>query len=239
VNYFHARLKFSGKVGNILSGSAQNLSSAVTVVRHYKPSRANGTQHQFMPAPIPTRLFHISAIANLPAICVAQELLSKNLGAAAGINYQNIAHAGAQGARAQRAVPNPPGGLVHDFVPFYFAPRSPMLFAINKGAVAGCDWRQENILHFETTVSAVAWDLITEQPRLDGFCQYWQNNISNPRYVDRMERRQAEFLVKDRVPLTQITRIGVFDAVKQHEVETILAQYGVYLPVEVMRAWYF
>jgi hypothetical protein len=224
-----------------------------------------------MPAPIPTRLFHISAIANLAAICAAQELLSKNLGAAAGINYQNIAHAGAQGARAQRAVPNPPGGLVHDFVPFYFAPRSPMLFAINKGAVAGCDWRQEDILHFETTVSSVtshgepfvfydrnatlafsaaytnldalddtvAWDLITEQPRLDGYCQYWQNNISNARYVDRMERRQAEFLVKDRVPLTQITRIGIFDSAKQHEVETILTKYGVYLPVEVMRAWYF
>jgi hypothetical protein len=86
---------------------------------------------------------------------------------------------------------------------------------------------------------AVAWDLITEQPRLDGYCQYWQNNISNSRYVDRMERRQAEFLVKDRVPLTQITRIGVFDSAKQHEVETILAKYGVYLPVEVMRAWYF
>ena len=82
-----------------------------------------------MPAPQPTRLFHITAMANLPAIFAAGALLSKSGGAAAGINYQNIAHAGAQGARAMRTVPNPPGRLVHDFVPFYFAPRSPMLYA--------------------------------------------------------------------------------------------------------------
>jgi hypothetical protein len=109
-----------------------------------------------MPAPQPTRLFHITAIANLPAICAAGALLSKNGGAAGGINYQNIAHAGAQSARAARAVPNPPGGLVHDFVPFYFAPRSPMLFAINGGRVVGCPWRQGDIVYFETTVQQVA-----------------------------------------------------------------------------------
>ena len=79
-----------------------------------------------MPAPKPTRLFHITAIANLPAILASGALLSKNGGAAAGINYQNIAHSGAQGARAIRAVPEPLGGVVHDYVPFYFAPRSPM-----------------------------------------------------------------------------------------------------------------
>ena len=71
-----------------------------------------------MPIPRPVRLFHITAIANLPAIFVAGALLSKNAGASAGINYQNIAHQGAQGARALRAVPNPPGGVVHDYVPF-------------------------------------------------------------------------------------------------------------------------
>ena len=61
-----------------------------------------------MPAPQPTRLFHITAIANLQAIFAAGALVSKNGGAAAGINYQNIAHAGAQGARAVRAVPERP-----------------------------------------------------------------------------------------------------------------------------------
>lgn len=224
-----------------------------------------------MPAPRPTRLFHITAIANLPAILAAGALLSKNGGAAVGINYQNIAHAGAQGARAARAVPNPPGGLVHDYVPFYFAPRSPMLFAINGGRVAGCPWRQSDIVHFETTVESVvavgrsfvfydrnatlafstaytdlaqldtvvAWDLITEAPLLDGYCKFWQNNPSVARYADRMERRQAEFLVRDRAPLDCMTRLGVIDAARQEQVQRLLAQAGVVLTVDIMPAWYF
>lgn len=224
-----------------------------------------------MPAPQPTRLFHITAIANLPAIVAAGALLSKNSGAAAGINYQNIAHAGAQGARAVRAVPDPPGGVVHDFVPFYFAPRSPMLYAINGGRVAGCTWRQADIVHFETTVAlattagrafvfydrnatlafstaytdlarldaAVAWDLITEVPQLDGYCMYWHNRPADARYADRMERRQAEFLVRDNVPLHCMTRLGVIDAGRQAQVQAMLARAGVAMPVDVMPAWYF
>jgi len=223
-----------------------------------------------MPVPNPVRLFHITAFANLPDICVAGSLLSKNAGASAGIAYQNIAHVGAQGARSIKAVPNPPGGMVHDYVPFYFAPRSPMLFAVNGGKVAGCDWRQQDIVYFETTVERVtaggssfvfydrnatlafsmsysdlarldviAWDLLTEAPQLDGFCKYWQNSHSNPRYADRMERRQAEFLVRDRVPLANVLKIGVIDEVRAQEVRTILATAGVDSPVEVKRDWYF
>ncbi len=223
-----------------------------------------------MPVPNPVRLFHITAIANLPAICAAGALLSKNAGAAAGIDYQNIAHQGAQGARAARAVPNRPGGVVHDYVPFYFAPRSPMLFAINGGRVANCQWRQGDIVHLETTVDrvvagdmpfvfydrnatlafarsftdlarldAVAWDLLTEHPTLDGFCAYWLNKHSVERYADRMERRQAEFLLHDRVPLGKFVRIGVIDENRAANVRTILAAAGVNLPVEAKPEWYF
>lgn len=224
-----------------------------------------------MPAPQPTRLFHISAIANLAAICATGGLLSKNGGAAAGINYQNIAYSGAQGARAGRAVPNPPGGSIHDYVPFYFAPRSPMLFTINRGNVPGCPWRQADIVHFETTVqqiaalgrpfvfydrnatlqysaphtsladldTAVAWDLILEAPTLDGFCKYFHDVVSNPRYVDRRERRQAEFLVRTSVPLTHVTRLGVIDAARKAEAERILNGAGIALPVAVIPEWYF
>lgn len=224
-----------------------------------------------MPAPHPTRLFHITAIANLPAIFASGGLLSKNSGATAGVNYQNIAHAGAQGARSVRAVPDPPGGVVHDYVPFYFAPRSPMLYAINGGRVAGCPWRQQDVVHFETTVekvvgvgnafvfydrnatlafstaytdlvnldTAVAWDLLTEAPQLDGFCRYWQNKPADARYADRMERRQAEFLVKDHAPLAVMTRIGVIDAAKQAAAQTLLTQSGVQLRVDAVPDWYF
>lgn len=223
-----------------------------------------------MPVPDPLRLFHITAIANLPQICAAGMLVSKNLGADVGIDYQNIAHRGAQGTRAARALPNPPGGVVHDYVPFYFAPRSPMLSAIHNGKVAGCQWQQADIVHFETTVAnvtaggkafafydrnatlqhsqvytdlarldVVAWDLLTETPQLDGYCKYFLDRPQVPRYADRMERRQAEFLVRDVVAMEQITRLGVIDAQRAAEVGTILAAAGVDLRVDVMRDWYF
>jgi hypothetical protein len=190
--------------------------------------------------------------------------------AEAGIDYQSIAHQGAQGARAGRAVPNPPGGVVHDYVPFYFAPRSPMLFAINGGRVANCPWRQGDIIHLETTVDrvvagnvpfvfydrnatlafaqpftdlarldTVAWGLLTEQPALDGFCMYWHNKHSVERYTDRMERRQAEFLVRERVAIDRFTRIGVMDENRAANVRAILATAGVNLPVAVKQDWYF
>ena len=223
-----------------------------------------------MSVPNPVRLFHITAIANLPGICAVEALLSKNCGASAGIAYQNIAHQGAQGARSVKPIPNPPGGVMHDYVPFYFAPRSPMLRAIEGGKVAGCQWRQADIVHLESTVAhvtaanasfvfydrnatlafstaysdlrdldKVAWDLFFEPPCLDGFCKYWQNRLNEPRHADRMERRQAEFLVKERVPLRQITRIGVIDEQRAGQVRTMLTQAGVHLPVEVKEDWYF
>ncbi|MDE1713603.1 DUF4433 domain-containing protein (plasmid) [Chromobacterium amazonense] len=221
-----------------------------------------------MPAPRPVKLFHITAIANLPAILATGALLAKNAGAAAGINYQNIAHRGAQSTRASREVPNPPGGRIHDYVPFYFAPRSPMLFAIHGGQVDGCTLRQDDIVHWVTTVDAVtangapfvfydrnatlrysvastdladldslvAWDELLAKPQLDGYCQYWQNNAKHP---DRMERRMAEFLVHERVPLQQMLGLGVYKQAKAEEVRAILDVHGLNLPVKVKQAWYF
>lgn len=223
-----------------------------------------------MAIPNPVRLFHITAIANLSAICEVGALLSKNGSAAAGIAYTNIAHGGAQVARAAKPLPNPPGGAVHDYVPFYFAPRSPMLSAIHAGKVAFCTVPQQDVVHLETTVErvtaqgapfvfydrnatlayskpytdlarldAVAWDLLTEQPRLDGFCKYFQNRHQEERYVDRMERRMAEFLVHDRVSLAQFIRIGVCTPATAARVQAILDAAGVPLRAEVKTDWYF
>lgn len=225
-----------------------------------------------MPISNPIRLFHITAIANLPDIFANGTLLSKSVVATKKINYANIAHQGAQGARAGKQAPNPPGGSIHDYVPFYFAPRSPMLSAINNGRVTGCDLRQTDIVHFETTIdlvlkhgqpfvfydrnatksystpytdlvhiNAIAWDLITESPSIpfDGYCKFWQDVPSNPRYVDRMEKRMAEFLVKASVPMSAITRIGVCNQAKHTEVQQIATAHNITIPIIVMPNWYF
>ena len=54
-----------------------------------------------------------------------------------------------------------------------------------------------------------------------------------------MEKRQAEFLVRHRVPLQQFIRIGVASAAKAALVQTALMAAGVPLPVVVQPDWYF
>lgn len=224
-----------------------------------------------MPAPDPrsVRLFHITECSNLPSILAAGALLAKNVVAAQGGAYRNIAYQGAQGKRAGKSLPNPPGGGIHDFVPFYFAPRSPMLMAIHNGRVAGCT-NQEPIVHLETTVSAaieggrpyvffdrnatldysepftrledldkIAWPLLTEAPQLDGFCKYFNSSPRKPEYGDRLERRMAEFLVQERVSLSAIVRVGVVNADMKRRVDLILSDAGVQLRAEVQTSWYF
>ncbi len=223
-----------------------------------------------MPVPKPTRIFHITAVANLTSIVANGGLRCKNVLTQRGLQYGNIAYQNIQARRAAKVVTVRPGGVIHDYVPFYFAPRSPMLFTINNGNVPGCPWTQEDIVHVETTVEhiagrqlgfvfydmnaalgvarpynsiqdldKVAWDLITENPRLDGYCKFWQSIHSNPRYVDRMEKRQAEFLVHGTVPLDLVVRIGVFDVGRRAQVMQALGALAATVPVEVKRDWYF
>lgn len=108
-----------------------------------------------MPAPRPLRIFHITAIPNLVGIAKSKMLYANGVLQKKKITHSNIAYQGAQGKRATKLVAKPPGGVIHDYVPFYFAPRSPMLGAINEGRVEGCQHRQQDVVHFETTVEAI------------------------------------------------------------------------------------
>lgn len=223
-----------------------------------------------MTMPQPTRLFHITAIENLGSILAAGQLHCKNYCQAQQVSYTDIAHGNIQQRRAVKRVPISPYGVVHDYVPFYFAPRSPMLFAINGGYVKGCNLTQKDIVHLETTVTdvmnfqppivftdrnasmaytnfdsnlrelgnLVSWDLITASPNMDGFCKYWHDDPANG-HPDRKERRQAEFLVHQQVPISVFKRIGVYNHAALTHVRHIVQQAGLNLPVTIMPDWYF
>ena len=223
-----------------------------------------------MPIPSPLNIFHISAIPNLASIAKSKMLYSNGVLQKRKIAHANIAYQGAQGKRATKLVARPPGGVIHDYVPFYFAPRSPMLMAVNGGRVEGCPHRQEDIVHFVTTVEAIVaedlpyvfydynatlsiatcyshlrdldkidWELFFEAPRMDGYCKYWHSRVDNPKYIRRMETRQAEFLVHKRVPLSLMETVGVYSASKAAEVREIFDAGGLELQVEVKPAWYY
>jgi hypothetical protein len=84
------------------------------------------------------------------------EMLSKTLVSQQGIQAADIAYQNIQGRRAGRLVPILPNGILHDYVPFYFAPRSPMLMTINNGNVPGCPYRQDDIVHLVSDAQRIA-----------------------------------------------------------------------------------
>jgi hypothetical protein len=72
-----------------------------------------------------------------------------------GIGYTDLANQSIQSRRARVMVPCGAGGTLTDDVPFYFAPRSPMLYAIHQGNVPTYFEGQESVVYLVSTVEAV------------------------------------------------------------------------------------
>ncbi len=90
-----------------------------------------------MAAPIPTPVYHLTHIDNLASIIQSGGCLSFNQKQNQGIDHIDVAYETIQDRRSRTSVPCGPGGCLHDYVPFFFAPRPPMLYAIHRGYVKG------------------------------------------------------------------------------------------------------
>lgn len=209
--------------------------------------------------PSPTYIYHITHVDNLPSIVGLGELRAGAARQRSGFRYINIAHQNIQDRRSHTNVPCGPGGTLHDYVPFYFAPRSPMLYTISRGNVAGYNQGQEPIIYLVSTAQAVRdarlqfvftdghaimaysefHDDLANLNRVDWVLmqsRYWFDTAEQP---DRKRRRQAEFLVHRSLPWRLITEIGVLNARVQSRVEALLS--GVeHKPVARVRtSWYY
>jgi hypothetical protein len=84
-----------------------------------------------MPVPERILLYRLLHYQNLPFI-LSRGLYCVNSGIN-DPNYINIGNKNIISKRRTRSVPVDPGGEVHDYIPFYFCPRSPMLGSIHVG----------------------------------------------------------------------------------------------------------
>jgi hypothetical protein len=162
--------------------------------------------------------------------------------------------------RSVRSVPIPPGGYLGDYVPFYFGPRSPMLYTINQGNVEDYQESQSEIVHLVSdigTITAKQLDfLFTDRhadlshtifshdlEQIDQLVDftimsgsYW-NNIKD--YPDRKERRQAEFLIHRFCPWDCFFEIGVYNDKIRNKVEAILSGTTHKPLVSIQKSWYY
>ncbi|HCO4432995.1 TPA: DUF4433 domain-containing protein, partial [Escherichia coli] len=73
--------------------------------------------------------YHFTSVDNLESI-IETGLFSTNQKIARRISHVNVADEGIQGRRAVMQVPNTNGRCVHDYVPFYFAKKTPMQLSV-------------------------------------------------------------------------------------------------------------
>lgn len=176
------------------------------------------------------------------------------------IEYTDIAHQNIQDRRATVRVPCGEQGVLHDYVPFYFAPRSPMLFAISRGNVAGYQEGQTQVIYLVADAESVESNGIdfafTDGHAIMGYSSFYNElagldcvidwDLMNSRYwsdteedPDRKRRRQAEFLVYNCCPWHLIREIGVINSQVQRQVEELLRNINPCPPVRVYSNWYY
>lgn len=209
---------------------------------------------------VPTRVYHITAIENLPLILSCGGLRCVSELRNDGTAYADIAHGHLQDRRATTRVPCGSGGLLHDYVPFYFAPRSPMLYAIHMGNVAGCSKAQKDVAYLITSAELVRDncdgfaftdghgimrtttffdDLRHLKARIDWKimeAKYWRDTNEDP---DRKRRRQAEFLAFRFVPWSIIDSVAAMRPAEVVTIRKIMYEAGHKTPVEWRPAWYY
>lgn len=102
-----------------------------------------------------TDIYHITHLNNLVSIIAEDCLWCDNKTIDNKLQSTEIGHQHIKERRRNWPVPISPRGTIGDYVPFYFAPRSPMLYAINKGQVTSYSGGQNEVLHLVANIECV------------------------------------------------------------------------------------
>ena len=209
--------------------------------------------------PNDTDIYHITHIGNLAQIITHNGLYCDNVRVKMSIHIENIAHQHIRARRTDRKVPVCKLGTLGDYVPFYFAPSSPMLYAIARQQVMNVHCEQSKVLHLRSSVQTVSQSSLnycfTDGHAVIAFSKFFDNirqldridwNIMTEVYwsdtdqdKDRKRRRQAEFLVSGFFPWKLILEIGVMNQEMMDEVNFYLQGNEHHPIVSVHRDWYY
>lgn len=205
------------------------------------------------------KIYHIAHVDRLPAIvadgffwCDAEVIRRAPAGTTIGMSS-------IKQRRLTLPLGSHPSLHVGDCVPFYFCPRSVMLYLIYQGNHQELAYRggQGPILHFEADLhAAVAW-ANAQAARwaftLSNAGSYFfedRNDLARLGEIDwtavqardwraHKEGKQAEFLLEHRFPWHLIERIGVQSANVYRQVVNALPPNGHRPAVEVRTDWYY
>jgi len=201
-------------------------------------------------------IYHITDVSNLPHILAAGGLRSDAALKTAGVQPTVIGNNIIKQRRLQElTVPCCGGRFVGEFVPFYFCPRSPMLFTINRGNTGRTSGCQKDIVHLVSSMKIAielrrdwAFSSGNAGARLTDFFADvadlaeldWGIIRSNDWAGEsRRDKKAAEFLVADFVPWEAIQSIGCYDAEIAQQVNKLLKDFTQPPAIKVEQEWYY
>jgi hypothetical protein len=201
-------------------------------------------------------VYHITHIDNLQSIVRDGFLWCDQEQRRRGASHQNIGYSHIKERRLRHPVKVAKGGTLGQYVPFYFGPRSVMLYVISKGHEK-YNGGQESVVHLVSSVAIIAQQksdyFFTDRHADLGYAEQFQDLTSLPSKVNLSimhekhwassqevkEKRQAEFLVHDSCPWSVIEEVGVHNPDMVLRVQAILQEASHQPQVNVRRNWYY
>jgi hypothetical protein len=212
-----------------------------------------------MAAPDHPKLYHICHVDRLPSIVTSGGLLSdaavqQHTLAGTMIGMSNIK----QRRLTELQLASHPGLFVGQCVPFYFCPRSVMLYLIHRqNAELAYRGGQGPIVHLEADLHAtVAWAqqhqrrwAFTASNAGSRYFDDWANlaqlnsvdwnAVQARNWSGCKEGKQAEFLLEHGFPWVLVERIGVASRLVYAQAANALPAAGHRPPVEIRPDWYY
>jgi len=210
--------------------------------------------------PAQPKLYHIAHVDRLPSIvadgclwCDAEVARRRPVGTMIGMNTIK------QRRLSELRLNSHPDLHVGGCVPFYFCPRSVMLYLIYQANHPELAYRggPEPIIHFEADLHAVAaWAQANSRrwafTLSNAGARYFEDrcNLAQLDEIDwdavqardwqqRKEGKQAEFLLQHSFPWTLVQRIGVQSPAVYRQVANALPAQGHRPAVEIRTDWYY
>jgi len=204
------------------------------------------------------RIFRITHIENVP--WVLDHGIHCSNSTCRDPNFREIGNPELINRRTQRRVPIPPGGVLSDYVPFYFTPFSPMLLNIKTGhnglkrtsmsdiAILVSSLYRVTVANLEFVftdrhayvMAAEFSSDLSELDRIDwSILQMRSFDKRDPDDPGKCERYQAEALIKGIVPVTALGGIVCYGPEQESRLQEEVNRRSLQLRVVARPDWYF
>lgn len=173
--------------------------------------------------------------------------------------WVNIGNVELIARRSTRAVPLPPGGVLNDYVPFYFTPFSPMMHNIYTGR-GGVERVPNNdiviLVSSLPKVQAFGLPFLFTDRHAYPYTANYYNDLASLNAIDwsllqqrnfqrdpfdpeKVERYQAEALIHQHVPVKALLGAICYTESEKQALQQQAKQAGVPLDIRCMPTWYF